>query len=97
MSIRLTGTAFMAALFFCILCAPAFSADQESPGAENWGRAYEAVKKAQIEHPNAGKCPRPVNGLDGNAAQKAFDGYKNSFTSEKKETTNINWSIGNKK
>ena len=97
MIIRLTGTAIMAALFLCAVCSPAFSADQVSPGAENWGKAYEAAKKAQIEHPDAGKCPRPVSGLDGNAAQKAVEGYRAGFITEKKETTNVNWSIGGNK
>ena len=97
MNIRLTVTAIMAALFLCAVCAPAFSADQVSPGAENWGKAYEAAKKAQIEHPDAGKCPRPVNGLDGNAAQKAVEGYINSFQTDisaKKEAKHINITSG---
>ena len=97
MNIRLTVTAIMAALFLCAVCAPAFSEDKGTPGAENWGKAYEAAKKAQIEHPDAGKCPRSVNGLDGNAAQKAVEGYRAGFTTEKKETTNVNWSIGGNK
>jgi len=95
MNIRLTVTAIMAALFLCAVCAPAFSADQVSPGAENWGKAYEAAKKAQIEHPDAGKCPHPVNGLDGIAAQIAVEGYRAGFITKKEETTNVKWGIGN--
>lgn len=96
MRIRLAGTAIMANLLLCAVCLPAFSADQGSPVTVNWGRAYEAAKKAQIEYPDAGTCPRPVRGLDGNAAQSAVEGYQDSFIAEKKEITNVNWSIGNK-
>ncbi len=97
MNIRLTITAIMAALFLCAVCAPAFSEDKGLPGAENWGKAYEAAKKAQIENPDAGKCPQSVNGLDGIAAQKSFDGYRDSFQTDisaKKDAERINITSG---
>ena len=96
MRIRLTGQSIMAGIFLCTVSATALADEEKKPSDEYWGKAYEAAKKAQIENPDADKCPRPVTGLDGRAAQKAVEGYEASFTPAKKDFTNVNWTIGNK-
>ena len=42
----------------------------------NWGRAYETAKHNQILDPDAGKTTDPVEGLDGDAAERNMNNYK---------------------
>lgn len=46
----------------------------------NWGAAYETAKYKQTLDVNAGQGIAPVEGMNGQAAQKAFIVYKNGFT-----------------
>ena len=57
---------------------------------KNWGRSYETAKYNQIVNPEAGKNVNPVDGLEGNAADNAVEGYQKSFKQRKdQEVVNI--------
>jgi len=68
---RLIGTVLAAAL----LLTPACSA----PLTKNWGRSFENQKSAQALDPEAGREPRPVEGLSAGAATRTVEAYENSF------------------
>ena len=69
----------------CLLTGCAWN--QESALDQNWGRSYQAAKYNQILNPDAAKNLSPVEGLDGVAAQKAEEGYQNSFKDAFKNET----------
>ena len=48
----------------------------ESRLEQNWGRAYETAKYNQILNPEAGKNVEPVEGMDGDAAERVMQTYK---------------------
>ena len=50
-------------------------AQQESLLDENWGRSFEAAKHNQTLNPEAEKNLKPVEGLQGPAAERIMDGY----------------------
>jgi hypothetical protein len=58
---------------------------QESLSDQNWGRSYEMAKYNQILNPDAGKNLKPVEGLDGKAAENAAEKYENSFKKDAKQ------------
>jgi hypothetical protein len=83
MSIRLTGTTIILALFSLYATAvSAFEFDEGSMVSNKWGTAYHAAKKAQIANPDAGKVTGPVEGFEGIAAEKTMDNYHESFSKE---------------
>lgn len=43
---------------------------------KNWGRAYESAKYNQILNPGADQNVEPVEGLDGDAAERTMQIYK---------------------
>jgi hypothetical protein len=93
MSIRFT-TIFVIALAFLIGISGCrggnISFQDETALEKNWGRSYELMKYNQIANPDAGKTVEPATDLDGIAADKAVEKYRDSFTSGKKqETVNI--------
>jgi len=47
----------------------------ESQLDENWGRSFEAAKHNQTLNPDAGKNLKPVEGLQGPAAERIMEGY----------------------
>jgi hypothetical protein len=57
---------------------------------KNWSRSYETAKYNQIINPEAGKKVTPVQGLEGNAADHAVQGYHDTFKQRKEqEVVNI--------
>ena len=60
------------------------STQTESMLDENWGTAFESAKYNQILNPEAGKNNTPVEGIDGEAAEKNIEKYKKSFEKESK-------------
>lgn len=57
---------------------------------KNLGRSYETAKYNQIANPEAGKNINPIEGLEGNAADNAVEGYQDSFKQSKdQEVVNI--------
>jgi hypothetical protein len=79
MSIRLTGITIVLTIFLCVPAVSAFD-DDESMISKNWGKSFQAQKKAQIVNPEAGKVTGPIEGFDGKAAEKTMDGYHESFS-----------------
>ena len=47
----------------------------ESQLDQNWGRSFEAAKHNQTLNPEAGKNLKPVEGLQGPAAERIMEGY----------------------
>jgi len=42
----------------------------------NWGKSYETARKAQILNRDAGRNPGPVEGVDGQVAQRGMQKYQ---------------------
>ena len=55
----------------------------------NWGKSYETATYNQILNPDADKNLKPVNSLDGQAAENNMQRYRESFK-EKKEAQPVN-------
>ena len=55
----------------------------------NWGRSYETATYNQILNPEADKNLKPLESLDGQAAENDMQRYRNSFK-EKKEAQPVN-------
>ena len=55
----------------------------------NWGKSYETAKYQQILNPEADKNLKPVESLDGQAAENDVQRYRDSFK-EKKEAQPVN-------
>ncbi len=82
MKIRLTGIAVMLTMLLCVSAVSAFDSD-DSKISRNWGKSFQAQKKAQIVDPDAGAVTGPIEGLEGKAAAKTMDAYHDSFSQEK--------------
>ena len=55
----------------------------------NWGKSYETATYNQMLNPQADKNLKPVDSLDGQAAENDMQRYRDSFK-EKKETQPVN-------
>ena len=55
----------------------------------NWGRSYETATYNQILNPGADKNLKPIDSLDGQAAENDMQRYRDSFK-EKKEAQPVN-------
>ena len=63
---------------------------EETQLDKNWGRSYETAKYNQIINPEAEKKITPIEGLEGNAADNAVQGYHDTFRQRKEhEVVNI--------
>jgi type III secretory pathway component EscR len=82
MSIRLTGIAVLLAIFLSAPVVSAFDSDEDSMISRNWGKSFQAQKKAQIANPEAGKVTGPIEGFEGRAAEKTMDAYHDSFSQQ---------------
>jgi len=54
---------------------------------KNWGRSYEAAKYDQILNPDAGRQPKPVEGIEGPAAERIMDSYIKGGDNKQKPPT----------
>ncbi len=61
----------------------------ETLSQRNWGRSYETATYNQILNPQADKNLKPVDSLDGQAAENDMQRYRDSFK-EKKEAQPVN-------
>ncbi len=76
-------------LLFFASCSKEFQ--KETKLDRNWGKSFESAKQNQILNPEAGKDSKPVEGMDGQAAEKIIEKHKKSFERETpKEVYNIN-------
>ena len=48
---------------------------EESQLDKNWGRSYESAKHNQTLNPEADKNTKPVEGMQGPAAERIMEGY----------------------
>lgn len=46
---------------------------------ENWGKSFDSARAGQTLNPEASDNLDPVEGLDGQAADKQVDQYRNNF------------------
>ena len=89
-SIVIRQSMFVVALLFFTGCYGTSFRPVESRVDKNWGVAYEAAKHNQILNPKAQKNQAPVVGLDGQAAERNMDAYRNSFgEDDSKSSVNI--------
>ncbi len=61
----------------------------ETLSERNWGRSYETATYNQILNPDADKNLKPVDSLDGQAAENDMQRYRDGFK-EKKEAQPVN-------
>lgn len=57
-------------------CGPNQPFHQPKTLEENWGKSFQSQKDNQILNPEAGKDLAPAAGLDGQAALKAVEKYR---------------------
>lgn len=62
-----------------------FSACGATKLDKNWGKSFESAKFNQMLNPEAGQTPKPVVGLDGQAAEKTLGTYRKGFEPEASE------------
>ena len=55
----------------------------------NWGKSYETAAYNQMLNPDADNTLKPVESLDGQAAENNLQRYRDSFKA-KKETQTVN-------
>jgi len=57
---------------------------------QNWGKSYETAAYNQTLNPDADKTLKPVDSLEGQAAENGHQKYQDSFkTKEEKQTVKI--------
>jgi hypothetical protein len=66
----------IACMFMLVGCSGTVPAHKETLLERNWGRSFESAKYHQMLNPEAGKDPDPVVGLDGTAAEKNLEKYR---------------------
>ena len=74
----------IAAIFVVSACS-----GTETLSERNWGRSYETATYNQILNPQADKNLKPVESLDGQAAENDMQRYRDGFK-EKKEAQPVN-------
>ena len=56
----------------------------------NWGKSYETAAYNQMLNPDADKTMKPVDSLDGQAAENDLQRYRDGFKAKKeKQTINL--------
>jgi hypothetical protein len=74
----------IAAIFVVSACS-----GTETLSERNWGRSYETATYNQILNPQADKNLKPVESLDGQAAENDMQRYRDGFK-EKNEPQPVN-------
>jgi len=72
----------MLVVFLCVPAVSAFESEEDSMISRNWGKSFQAAKRAQIINPDAGRDAGRVEGFNGGAAQRTMEAYHESFTQE---------------
>ena len=60
---------------------------------KNWGKSYETAAYNQTLNPDADKTLKPVDSLDGQAAENNLQGYRNGFKAKKQNQTTLNFNL----
>ena len=59
----------------------------------NWGKSYETATYNQMLNPDADKTLNPVESLDGQAAEKDLQRYRDSFKAKEQKQTTFNFNL----
>ena len=59
----------------------------------NWGKSYETAKYNQMLNPDADKTLKPVDSLDGQAAENNLQRYRNGFKAKEQNQTTFNFNL----
>jgi hypothetical protein len=74
-------------LFTITGCAQMSINDQKTNLSKNWGKSYHQAKNQQILNKDNKKTDTPVSGLDGKAADSAYEKYLKSFEEKANKNT----------
>lgn len=72
-----TITTFFVALSLCLGCQGNYH--KQTKLERNWGKSFESTKTNQILNPDAGKSLDPVEGFDGQSAERVVIKYRKGF------------------
>jgi len=76
-------------IIFTVSMLPACSGT-DTLSQQNWGKSYETAKYNQMLNPDADKTLKPVNSLDGQAAENDLQRYRDGFKAkEEKQPVNL--------
>ena len=59
----------------------------------NWGKSYETAAYNQTLNPDADKTLKPVDSLDGQAAENDLQKYRDGFKVKTQKQTTINFNM----
>ncbi len=59
----------------------------------NWGKSYETAKYNQMLNPDADKTLKPVDSLDGQAAENDLQRYRDGFKAKEQNQTTFNFNL----
>ena len=59
----------------------------------NWGKSYETAAYNQMLNPDADKTLKPVDSLDGQAAENNLQRYRNGFKAKEQNQTTFNFNL----
>ena len=59
----------------------------------NWGKSYETAAYNQTLNPDADKTLKPVDSLDGQAAENGHQKYQDGFKVKEQKQTTINFNM----
>ena len=62
-----------------------------------FGDSVRQTRAQQTLYPDAGRTPRPVNGIDAQSAAAAYDNYQRSFSTKEESNDSFNIGVGNKR
>jgi hypothetical protein len=62
-----------------------------------FGKTLRLTRAQQTINPDAGRVPRPVNGLDAAAATAAYQNYQQSFITKDDQSNGFTIGVGSKR
>lgn len=81
-----------------ILLAALLCACSTTPTLDReFGNSLRQARAQQTLYPDAGRTPRPVNGLDAPAAAAAYQNYQQSFITRDDQGNNYTIGVGGKR
>ncbi|NVM75134.1 hypothetical protein FHW83_000914 [Duganella sp. SG902] len=81
-----------------MMFAVLLSACANSPRLDReFGNSLRLARAQQTLNPEAGRAPRPVNGLDAQAAGAAYQNYQQSFITRDEQSNGFTIGVGSKR
>ncbi|MYM68795.1 hypothetical protein GTP45_18425 [Pseudoduganella sp. FT55W] len=81
-----------------ILLAALLTACGTTPRLDReFGNTVRLARAQQTLNPDAGRVPRPVNGLDAQAATAAYQNYQQSFITKDDQSNGFTIGVGSKR